>query len=462
MKADIVIIDSGLDESHLYDRCIKGGVTLKINKKGQIETENDYIDQIGHGTAVFDIIKKNCKESTFFIIKIFDNEFDIEQNILIYSLEYVYHNIQCKFIAICSGTLNLQDVYSLKVITHRLYYDKKVIIVSAFSNEGAISYPAADENVVGVDSEILLDDVYDIFMVENSPINILGNQRTYRVEWINQKKIIDKGNSYFAAEICGKLCDRYIKTGCDNRKSLIESIATKKISYTKFDFDCMLKSSFLCQKNKKLKAVVFPFSKEEHVLAANENLLEVEIVDYYDVRESGKVGLVIKDIIGFGDNSKIIKNIDKLENESEYDLIICGHIGTLSNLTKINWKLRIEDIARRKNKKIFGFDSSDNRNKDINFFYPPTIKKFKGNNMGKLWKVNSPVLGIFGTSSVQGKFSLQLKVREKLIERGYQVKQIATEPTGELFGIDYTCPIGYNSSFELSDSDGVKFYYFGY
>jgi uncharacterized NAD-dependent epimerase/dehydratase family protein len=54
-----------------------------------------------------------------------------------------------------------------------------------------------------------------------------------------------------------------------------------------------------------------------------------------------------------------------------------------------------------------------------------------------------PVLGVFGTSRAQGKFSVQLALRRALAAMGYRVGQLSTEPTGALLGASATLPMGY-------------------
>lgn len=78
------------------------------------------------------------------------------------------------------------------------------------------------------------------------------------------------------------------------------------------------------------------------------------------------------------------------------------------------------------------------------------------NNFGKLFKTNVPIVSVVGTSSNQGKFTLQLYIRKKLIEIGYTVGQIGTEPSSELFGIDFCFPIGYNSNINLQSYDYLQ------
>lgn len=74
-----------------------------------------------------------------------------------------------------------------------------------------------------------------------------------------------------------------------------------------------------------------------------------------------------------------------------------------------------------------------------------------------LYRISKPVVGVFGTSSKQGKFTLQLKLRELLLSRGYNVGQIGTEPSALLYGMDYAFPMGYNSSVHIKEYDTIRY-----
>lgn len=76
---------------------------------------------------------------------------------------------------------------------------------------------------------------------------------------------------------------------------------------------------------------------------------------------------------------------------------------------------------------------------------------------GMLYRISKPVVGILGTSSRQGKFTLQLKLRELLLERGYSIGQIGTEPSALLYGMDYVFPMGYNSSVYIQGFDVIRY-----
>lgn len=83
-------------------------------------------------------------------------------------------------------------------------------------------------------------------------------------------------------------------------------------------------------------------------------------------------------------------------------------------------------------------------------YYTPRIdESYVCKRFGKLYKTDKPILSIVGTNSRQGKFTLQLFFRKRLIELGYTVGQIGTEPSSLLFGMDEVFPCGYNGQVYL-------------
>ena len=66
-----------------------------------------------------------------------------------------------------------------------------------------------------------------------------------------------------------------------------------------------------------------------------------------------------------------------------------------------------------------------------------------------------PILCVTGTSSKQGKFTTQLKLREKFQKMGYKVGQLGTVPSSQLFGIDEVYPMGYGSTAYLDGMDEI-------
>lgn len=459
VEVNIVIIDSGLDHCYQNENNIKGGICFKQNEHGDIVTNNNFDDKFGHGTAIYSIINKECQGITFYFVKIFDETPECDQELLLHSLRFVCKHIKCDFVLLSSGTVVLRNIEEFDGITKELYENKECVIVAAFNNEGALSYPAAGEFVIGIDSSPNVNAKDSHYIVKGSPVDILCSQRSYRVTWLNGNKLIQKGNSYSAAFFTAKLYNAFKQIGIKDKNELLKYTKnnSNEIVFQKPCFEKILNPEYL-SKNCKLRAIAFPFSKEIKTLAANENLLQnIKIVGYYDVRERGEIGLKISDILGYSENKKLIRCIDLIEQFDDYDLIICGHLDVLSQLTGNDWRKKLKEIAQRKGKKLYFFDYDvDRTQRDI--YSPPSILKYNGNCFGKMWHITAPVVGVFGTSSIQGKFSLQLKLRERFINDGYKLRQLSTEPTGALFGMDFVCSIGYNSSIKLSRNDAAKFY----
>ena len=181
IEVNIVVIDSGLEHQYQKEKSIKGGICFQQNNDGRIIENKNYNDVFGHGTAIVRMLNNNCYDATFYFIKIFDDKPECNQDLLIHSLKYIYKNIRCDFILLSSGTVLLRNIAEFDNITKKLYENNNSIIVSAFNNQGALSYPAASEFVIGVDSSPSITRKESHYIIKGSPINILCNERSYRV-----------------------------------------------------------------------------------------------------------------------------------------------------------------------------------------------------------------------------------------------------------------------------------------
>ncbi|MBE5965651.1 MAG: DUF1611 domain-containing protein, partial [Lachnospiraceae bacterium] len=79
------------------------------------------------------------------------------------------------------------------------------------------------------------------------------------------------------------------------------------------------------------------------------------------------------------------------------------------------------------------------------------------NRFGKLYRMTKLIVGVFGTSSKQGKYTLQLMLRKRFVQMGYNIGQIGTEPSALLFGMDYVFPMGYNSTVSIHEYDTITY-----
>jgi uncharacterized NAD-dependent epimerase/dehydratase family protein len=74
-----------------------------------------------------------------------------------------------------------------------------------------------------------------------------------------------------------------------------------------------------------------------------------------------------------------------------------------------------------------------------------------------MYTIKAPVLGIFGTSKQQGKFTLQLQLRKRFIRDGYSIGQLGSEPESLLFGMDYVYPFGYRTTVDIDNLKSIEY-----
>lgn len=149
-----------------------------------------------------------------------------------------------------------------------------------------------------------------------------------------------------------------------------------------------------------------------------------------------------------------------LDWNKDFDTIILGHCEELSILTKMDIKKYILENCIEHKKNIFSFDDLSKeqdlldklKENNLKFYYPQIdLSDVPNNSFDKLYYIPKTILAICGTSSSQGKFTLQANLRRKFIEKGFKVGQIGTEPSALLYGYDAVCPIGYGANVRIND-----------
>ena len=445
---NIAIIDSGTKD---YENITKG-YNFRVKGDNEIIIENNFHDTYGHGTAVYSIIKKNNEECNYYIFKVIDQNDTIDEKIICTALEYIFNNLDIDIINMSLGTVSLSDdrMYN---ICKRLY-DKGVILVSAFDNERAISYPAAFDCVIGVDGSDLCRKVDDFIFYEDKILNVAAKGGMQRVKWCEPDNIIVKGSSFACAHATNKIVNIY-KNGIKSFEEILEyfkSIAIQIIAYE--------------EKEEKVfeykidRAVIFPFNKEMHNFVRYPELLDFKVMEVYDTKYSSNVGRKTTDVmIDKSVKEYCIKNIDDIKWDL-FDTLVIGHTEKLlSYIGKENIVDSLIKEAINRGKNIYSFDRIDKAEyKNDNIYFPAVIDKYLPPlREGKLFYINKPVLGIFGTSSKQGKFTLQLELRKRLIDEGYQVGQLGTEPNALLFGLDCVYPVGYNRMVCLDEEEQIRY-----
>ena len=446
---DIVIIDSGVNNDNACGICIE-------KKNDHFIISNTIEDEIGHGTIIYSIISKKVNPDKIYVIKLSKKIEEYDDSYLIAALEFVKHNISCKIINVSLGVKSSENIGKLHKICFELS-QMGVVIISAFDNEGCYSYPAAFDCVIGVDSRSDIKSTQEFYFVEKSPINIFAKGNLQRLTSLEGKTILISGSSIACAHITSFLSVN-ITSELNLRNALL--FLRENANYI---FPCQKEDNYIYNNFFTItNAVVFPFAKEAHAFVRFADTLSFNIHNYYDIRSSGKVGRKISSFIENIDSDKFVMNIDQIDL-TNIDTIILGHLDELNSNSKRDYKEDLIKLAIAVRVNIYSFDPLDSYNdllkkSKIKYFYPRvTQNDVPHNTFGKLYKIAKPVVGIFGTSSHQGKFSLQLALKKELESLDYNVGTIGTEPHSLLFDFDVVFPMGYNATVDLKNNEIVSY-----
>lgn len=457
---EILIIDSGVSKEHpKIPDTVEGYRLIYNEEKNEIVRSDDFMDESGHGTAVFSIIDNITKENKNIkikVIKIFDKELVICEQHLYLALEYIYEYENPDLINLSLGLNVCENIDRFYALCEK-FVKKDIALISAFDNAGAISFPAAFDNVIGIDSSSHLQKQSEFEYIDGSIVNIRAKAGMMRLAWLRPNYIISGGNSFSCAIMSGLIAN-YIYERVQNQRMDIAAVMglLKEKSIRVYETSIDPNTKYLHMFKIK-KAAIFPFNKEMHAMIRFYHLLEFEIAGVYDVKYSGRVGTNTRRLL-MDDSVEDIKIQDISElNWNEIDTLILGHLDELTNLTNgEEVRKQLLEKAMKLDKNIYSFDPIIANNKECRIYYPHKEKEdVPVNRFGKLYNINKPILGVFGTSSRQGKFTLQLILRDKLQKQGYRVGQLGTEPNSLLFGLDDIYPFGYNGTVKLEGYEAV-------
>ncbi|MGH4121780.1 MAG: S8 family serine peptidase [Clostridium sp.] len=198
----VVIIDSGVDiKRYDLNKNVKNSISYKLNNRGEVVEDSKIKARNDHGTAIAMIIKCICKKVEIFSINILDENLRSDGRVLIYALKKAVQ-IKPDIIHLSLGTTKFRYKYALSKIVKRAGKNN-IVVVSAYSNDGKDSYPAALKRVVGVkSSEIRANQ--NIYFHKNTffapPIIIYDELKSF-FKCGNMY-----GNSIAAAYITGHIC----------------------------------------------------------------------------------------------------------------------------------------------------------------------------------------------------------------------------------------------------------------
>ena len=139
----VAVIDSGVFPDHPHVMGVDGGVA--ITPAGE---DADYIDRIGHGTAVAGAIREKAPRASLIAVKVFDRALAGSVNTLVRAIDWAVDH-DCHVINMSLGTSRAEHHARLRPAVDRAL-ERGVIVVAAREDGGQQFLPGSLPGVLGV------------------------------------------------------------------------------------------------------------------------------------------------------------------------------------------------------------------------------------------------------------------------------------------------------------------------
>lgn len=141
----IAVIDSGVNPRHPHMQRLDGGVS--IDAEGKV-TQGEYLDTLGHGTAVMAAIQEKAPEAMYFAVKIFDTALRAKTSALLQGIRWSIDN-SMDLVNLSLGTRKMLRKDHFQTLVN-LAAMKGITMIAAHDADGQPCLPGCLEGVLGV------------------------------------------------------------------------------------------------------------------------------------------------------------------------------------------------------------------------------------------------------------------------------------------------------------------------
>jgi hypothetical protein len=196
----IGMLDSGVHVGHPHLDSVAGGVGITVD--GEVA---EYVDTLGHGTAVGSLIQYLAPEADLFAIKIFDRRLATSLSIVLRAIDWCVRH-QIDIINLSLGTTNEE---------HRGHFVSAIesvrasgaVLVSAYEVNGVTMLPGCLPGVIGVVEDVSCEhDGYRVF--EGTPIRLAACPFPREIEGVPRERNL-RGVSFAVAHISAQIAQRW-------------------------------------------------------------------------------------------------------------------------------------------------------------------------------------------------------------------------------------------------------------
>lgn len=473
----MAIIDTGVDATHPAVGPIVGGCSVAEGAAAGASPADEH----GHGTAVASILRRTAPAAELFAVKIAAGTEAISPSALARGIDAaVAHGAQ--IINVAAGTTGPRGAAEVAAACDRAER-AGALVVAAESNEGEISYPAALETVIAVASDPRLHRRLDYRVDPACPRRIFAYGGHQRVAWVSPRHLFLAGSSFAAPRVSGLLALFLEHHGSMPKAELLQRVArgaserrgaapSSRARARSIDAPSPRPPAEPPERSPAWirRAAAYPFSKEVHSLVRFKELLPFALTGVADPVARGLVGKDAGVVAGAGPAGIVVTS--RIEGTLEdADTLILGFTRALGALQGRDVGAELARRAIELNRNVYSFEAMDGPE------HEPLLAEARRRGLRVAWPGveaadlaalrdagppvdygRTPVLGVFGTSPAQGKFTLQLRLRAELLGRGVRLAQIGTEHQSALFGMEDCFPIGHPRGIGLPLNDWREYF----
>lgn len=140
----VAVIDSGVHATHPHVNGVAGGVAILADS----QESDDYIDRIGHGTAVTAVIREKAPEAEVFAVKVFDRRLTTDVETLVRAIEWCARN-EMRLVNLSLGTQNMNHAAKLQEAIDQAA-QAGALVISALEDDGIRWLPGGLPGVLPV------------------------------------------------------------------------------------------------------------------------------------------------------------------------------------------------------------------------------------------------------------------------------------------------------------------------
>jgi subtilisin family serine protease len=219
----VAVIDSGVFPDHPHVMGVDGGVA--ITPSGE---DADYIDRIGHGTAVAGAIREKAPHASLIAVKVFDRALAGSVSTLVRAIDWAVEH-DCHVINMSLGTSRAEHHTRLRPVVDRAL-ERGVIVVAAREDGGQQFLPGSLPGVLGV--MVDWDCPRTQYRVESAGEHVICHASGYprEIPGVPPSRNL-MGISFAVANMTGFVA-RVLEASIGDRRNIVELLALHSRSWS--------------------------------------------------------------------------------------------------------------------------------------------------------------------------------------------------------------------------------------